>query len=495
VSSRPDSLPLRAPASGRIADVLADNSLLVVLVAVLGGALLAVAPQLLVADSWMTLVAGREIAQHGLPSHEALTVMAQGHRWTDQQWLAQVVFYGADRLGGMRLAVFLDVALVTAALALGVAFARRAGASARATLIVAVFKLVIAPWSWQLRAQALALPIFVIVLALAASDVRRPRPMTFVSLPLVALWANLHGSVLVGAGVVSLAGVAGAVSRAAGSRSHRGFSRSLLLTLAPWVCVLASPYARDLPDYYRLMLFDSPVSKVIVEWQAPEPHGYYLLFFGFAAAATALTVWQRRRLGWYAIAVLAVTLAGSLRSGRGIVWFTLAALVLLPSALDGALGDRDVPIRRRLGLTLSATFLVVLAVAVVGVGSRPASWFEQEWPAAVPRSIAAAAVTIHGRKVVFPSDKHGDWLLWKVPRLRGRVAYDVRFELLDAEQLAALVRFKTRRRGWQGAARGYAILVFDPTEDKARIRAFRATTATTVLYKDDSVVVLRRVST
>ena len=98
-----------------------------------------------------------------------------------------------------------------------------------------------------------------------------------------------------------------------------------------------------------------------------------------------LAVWQWRRLGWYEVAILAVTLAGSLRSGRGIVWFTLAALVLLPIALDGVFGDRDPPMRRRIGLTLSTTFLVILAVALVGVASRSNSWFEKEWPAAVPR--------------------------------------------------------------------------------------------------------------
>ena len=204
----------RSLVPARVLDFLAGNSLLVVLVALLGTVLLAVAPQLLVADSWMTLVAGREIAQHGLPSHETLTVIPLGHRWTDQQWLAQIVFYGVDRLGGMRLAVLLDIALVTGTLALGVAVARKRGASARSTLIVAIFTMLIAPWSWQLRAQALALPIFVVVLALAASDVRRPSARTFLALPLVALWANLHGSVLVGAGIVSLAGVAGLVSRA-----------------------------------------------------------------------------------------------------------------------------------------------------------------------------------------------------------------------------------------------------------------------------------------
>src|SRR2546426_8610830 len=179
----------RLALSAFLVDLLAENSLLVVLIALLGSVLLALAPQLLVADSWMTLAAGREIFHHGLPSNEILTVIPKGHRWTDQQWLAQALFYAIDVIGGLRLAIFVDIALVAGTLALGVAAARKRGATARSTLFVATLIIFVAPWSWQLRAQALALPLFILVLELASADVRRPRPRTFLALPLVALWA------------------------------------------------------------------------------------------------------------------------------------------------------------------------------------------------------------------------------------------------------------------------------------------------------------------
>ena len=34
---------------------------------------------------------------------------------------------------------------------------------------------------------------------------------------------------------------------------------------------------------------------------------------------------------------------------------------------------------------------------------------------------------------VFVPDRFSDWLLWKIPELRGRIAYDVRFEIYDKE--------------------------------------------------------------
>ena len=57
-------------------------------------------PALVVGDTWLTLMAGREVVDHGLPKTETLTILGAGATWTDQQWLAQVVVYGATSSRG-----------------------------------------------------------------------------------------------------------------------------------------------------------------------------------------------------------------------------------------------------------------------------------------------------------------------------------------------------------------------------------------------------------
>ena len=444
---------------GRLTDFVARNSLLVVLIAILAGVLCAVAPQLLVADSWMTLVAGREIVAHGLPSTEALTVIPAGRPWTDQQWLAQLLFYGSERLGGLRLALLLDVLIVVSAFAFAVAASRARGASAKNTLFAASAAMLMAPWGWQLRAQSFALPLFVGVLWLMSLDPLLRRRRTWLVFPLLVLWANLHGSVILGAAIVSTAGAI-ALAHAVLRRPHPGAGRIAALLALPWVCVLASPYALDLPGYYKLLLVDSPVSKVINEWQAPTPSGWMLFFFGVAAATVVLIAWQWRRLSLFDVAVLALTLVGSLRSTRGIVWFALAVAVLLPLAMDGAFGGDRNPLRRRLGIALGGTFTALALVSLISTAARPASWFRQDWPDAAARQVAAATRDA-GTMAVYPSDKHADWLLWRLPELRGRVAYDVRFELVTARQLETIVRYKSLEQGWDAATRGYSVVVID----------------------------------
>src|SRR6476660_8029119 len=96
--------------------------------ALYGIVLLLLMPGELVQDSWSTLVGGREIANHGLPHRETLTVMAHGVRWIDQQWLSQILFYEMFQAGGYRLILLVHVALIASAFGLALVAARHRGA-------------------------------------------------------------------------------------------------------------------------------------------------------------------------------------------------------------------------------------------------------------------------------------------------------------------------------------------------------------------------------
>ena len=100
--------------------ILETSPFPIALVSIVGIVLLTTfAPSLVVGDTWLTLMAGREIVDHGLPHTEAITVLGQGATWTDQQWLAQLVFYGGARArAGCAQSSSLDILLVLLALSL-----------------------------------------------------------------------------------------------------------------------------------------------------------------------------------------------------------------------------------------------------------------------------------------------------------------------------------------------------------------------------------------
>ena len=56
---------------------------------------------------------------------------------------------------------------------------------------------------------------------------------------------------------------------------------------------------------------------------------------------------------------------------------------------------------------------------------------------------------------VWATDGTADWLLWRIPDLRGRLAYDVRFELYDMPALDRIVRYGRLQGDWPAAVDGY----------------------------------------
>ena len=446
--------------------------------------LLVALPGELVQDSWATLVAGREIAQHGLPHHENLTVMAHGVRWIDQQWLAQVFFYELFRVGGYRLILLTHALLVASAFALSLVAARRRGGSALSVFLVAVVCFFVAPWAWQMRAQSFAPLLFVGVLWLLVEDERRPSKKVFAALPLLVLWANLHGTVVLGAALVALYGLVRIVG---GDRPAR-FKGAALLGLAP-LAVVCSPYGFSLVGYYRHLLVNPPFGRLVGEWTPPTPRPITALFY-FLAFATAWGIGRwGGKLSVFERLALVLTLASALTATRNIVWFGITALVLLPSLVDEARSRPITAAHRsvRTALGLAAMAGVVTAAAVVA--AKPDGWYDHLWHDRAAAAVAAATRDPGTR--VFASDRYADWLLWREPGLAGRVAFDVRFELNTRAQVRRLYDFFGRiGPHWQAPARGYRVVVLD-RHSHERVRfALREAGQMRETYIDPSLAVL-----
>ena len=117
------------------------------------------------------------------------------------------------------------------------------------------------------------------------------RRRTLLVLPLLALWANLHGSVVLGAGLAMLLG---AVELA---RARRLSWIPLALVVLSPLCVLASPYGSKLVAYYGLMLVDAPFAPILREWQWSSPSGTTALFWLLALVAAGVLAHGRCRPG------------------------------------------------------------------------------------------------------------------------------------------------------------------------------------------------------
>ena len=120
-----------APApKGRIRRIAEEEHILVVLLAGFGLIFLLIfPPALLVNDSWLNLMTGREVIENGLPRVDELTIYGLGSTWTDQQWGAQVFMYGVYSLGGFALLSIMACVFVVGAFTLAAAASRSLGAA------------------------------------------------------------------------------------------------------------------------------------------------------------------------------------------------------------------------------------------------------------------------------------------------------------------------------------------------------------------------------
>jgi hypothetical protein len=430
----------------------------------------------MVQDSWMTLVGGRLVATSGIPHHELLTLWAHGRTWIDQQWLAQLLFYRTYSLGGVRAVLALSALLSGVAWVAAVMLARTRGASGLALLAWAPATIVAAPWAWQARAQTFALPLFVCLLALVFADSRKPSRRVFLTLPLLALWGNLHGTAILGVGILALHALVTA---------RRGPLRAAVLAGGGILALAANPYGFGIASYYRTMTIDPPFASLVSEWKASTPSVAVVPFYALALVAVVAVVRKRKELTATELAVLAALLAVAFDAMRSITWFALAALIVVPPL---------VRVRRMPGMRFAAparmgVLVGTVVVLTVGIAAFPGAVSAHQstaWSVRGAEALRSAAAR-DPRARVLADDRHADFVLWELPALEGRVIADVRFELLHRSELNLLVPFERGRAVHDpGAAQ---LVVLDPKRQPLapwKARGWK------LLYADPSMGVLER---
>ena len=474
----------------------------------LAAGLLAFLPTTFSVDSWLALLTGREVWQHGIPTHETLTALAHGRQWVDQQWLSQLASYGIYRLGGLPLLGIANVGLIVTGFAGAILAARRLGAQPRAVMLA----LPLCTWllfpSREVRTQQFAVPLFVATVYLLARDSRSPSRRVYWCLPLLALWANLHGTVTLGVMLVGLYALTLAWNRRRAIRHcWRASLRPLTLMLGAPLCLLATPYGLAAISYYRTMLVGSSLRHTVTEWQAITSVPLTAAPFFVAAGILVWSFgrWQSRTTMWERLVMVAL-IAGAISVIRNVLFFALAALIVTPLSLKVGGRERgrtrpdeaaDAPRAngRRARLNMLATAAGVLAVAVLAFATltEPAARIElsfQRMPllAAVQRATAADPTL-----KVFAEVRFADWLLWRDPALSGRVASDARFELLSSAQMSRLQSaYGALGSDWKQGAIGFRLVVLDRRYEPDTVTGFRREPGARVLYDDGERVVLLR---
>jgi hypothetical protein len=464
-----------------VGNALANESLLVVVFAGFLGVAAILVPYQLSSDGWFALVAGRFVAHHGLPHHDSLAALTAGREWVDQQWLGHLAIYGVGAGGGLRLVVGLNVLLVVGAFGAACAYGRRRGGQPTTVALITLLGLLpFAAAAFGVRAQSLVYLPFVVLVALLLRPTGLKWVRTFMLLALVVIWANVHGSVLLAAGLVSLRGAVELIER----RTKTAERQWWLMLVGPWVCLIVSPYQLHVVSYYARTAFNSSFATYLSQW-APttfSPISATLLVLAFA------TVWVLgRAAGVYSTYERCLLVIGVLLAFVAVRQWAFAALLLImlvPVGMDSALRKR--PPRRApvVGAAIAIAAGASALAGIVVVLSAPVTDLTRSYPNAAA-DLAAAAAARSGAPI-YGGVQYSDWLLWRHPELAGRVVFDVRYELLRRSEVKRLVLFDAGS-GIDKPLGKPGVFVLDPDVEKQAVTGLRPDVRT--VYNTDHVVV------
>lgn len=154
-------------------------------------------------DTFWQIEVGRRMLDSGaLPRTDMFSFTMQGQPWISTQWLAQVFFALAFSLAGWAGPVALTAASIALAFVV-VARVLERHLDGTVVLILLMAAFALASPHFLVRPHALAMPVMVIwVAALIAAADRGEAPKLWWLL-LMTLWANLHGSFVLGIALVA----------------------------------------------------------------------------------------------------------------------------------------------------------------------------------------------------------------------------------------------------------------------------------------------------
>jgi hypothetical protein len=312
------------------------------------------------ADTYWQTAIGQWIIDHrAWPTVDIYSFTKPGAPWISSSWLAQVLYAASYAAIGWAGPVILAAFGTAAAFALLIhALCRRFAATY--AVIVAMAAAVLSAHHFLARPHLLALPVMVawVYGLVNASDERRAP--SFWLLPLIALWANLHGGFVLG--LVLIAPFAlDAVWNAGASQRFPLTLRWAAFALCALVASCITPYGWNSLLAARQILDLGGALALIPEWQ-PADFSSLGAFEVCLLAALGAVLWRGIVLSPPRILLVLGLLHMALSHTRNIEVFALLTPLVLAKPLSIRFGRGDggaQPPRSRTGIV--AVVLVVAA--------------------------------------------------------------------------------------------------------------------------------------
>ena len=308
--------------------------------------------------SWH-IATGQWIIDHrAIPHSDPFSFTASGNPWVPIEWLAELLFGGAYRLAGHSGVA----ALVTAALiALHAIVFANASRSVRAALLpIVAMDFALVPMLVA-RPHVLTWPLLAFWVALMLRARERDRAPPLAAAVLMTLWANLHGSFVLG---LAIAGAFGLEALIASPDRGRALRQWLTFGLLCLIAVFINANGAAGVGHPLYMAGQSAL-PMVEEWRPSNP-ATTPFFFGVLAVTIALIIWKRPRLHAVRWLILGALLLLAFYQVRHQSVLAIVAAMLLPQGFAEA-RRQHAPSGKPLLLITAAAALLIVGRALVPI--------------------------------------------------------------------------------------------------------------------------------
>ncbi len=229
-------------------------------------------------DTYWHLATGRWIAENlAVPHRDVFSHTVPGDVWLAKEWLSQLVLYRAYRIGGwwtLNAFAMLLVATTVSLLAHVCLRHFRFSVAVGITVIVMVF----ASPHYLARPHLLAYPIMMVWVMGVVFAADRQRVPSFWLLPVMTLWANMHGGFTLGLAIAGLMSIETLMGVPRDELKPRLVRHGIFLALAAGASLITPFGIQSLLITPKIFGLGEVLDRVD-EWQSPDFHIYAFHLF------------------------------------------------------------------------------------------------------------------------------------------------------------------------------------------------------------------------
>jgi hypothetical protein len=446
-------------------------------------------------DLWGHLRFGLDTLNSGHLAHQdPYAYTTAGQLWINHEWLAEVLFALAWKIGGNPGLILLKILVEILTLGLAFAYLRHRGLEPfRAAMYVLVFLPTMLPSMGTVRPQMFTNLFFAIMLVIIAMAERGHYGWLWAAPPAICFWVNTHGGFLAGIAILVFWAVVHLLFQ------PHAWKKVVVPVGIALLAMMVNPYGVKL--LWFLLQTTVGTRPEITEWAPLQIRSVVgALYLIGLALSTAGIIYGGRSKRWPLLAVFAVLALLPLLAVRHLPLFALGALILAGEHID-ALRKRYLPDTKKskplpewLGFFQIAAIVLILSQIAAQFNRLPVKSSDADFTFPVPAIQLIKQSGVTGNLMI-----HFDWgeyAIWQLsPRVK--VGMDGRRETVYPEKAySEYIDFTFGLRNWDAILKDYPTDMVLIHSGSAPDNLLRLAPNWQVVYTDElSTLFVRRDST